>query len=96
MAENKEDNAQAAAPSADAKANPTPEMQALSMAHSFFVTKISIVSLASIMVSVVAILLVSIFHPDVDNNKIFEILGPAFQTVVGCFVGMVSANFIRK
>lgn len=89
MAENKEDTA-------PAEATPTPEMQALSMAHSFFVTKISIVSLASIMVSVVAILLVSIFHPDVDNNKIFEILGPAFQTVVGCFVGMVSANFIRK
>ena len=64
--------------------------------HGFFVTKVSIVSLASIMVSVVAILLVSIFHPDVDNNKIFEILGPAFQTVVGCFVGMVSANFIRR
>jgi hypothetical protein len=48
------------------------------------------------MVSVVGVLLISIFHPDVDNNKIFEILGPAFQTVVGCFVGMVSANFIRK
>ncbi len=74
----------------------TPEMQAAAMAHSFFVTKVSIVSLASIMVSVVGVLLVSIFHPDVDNNKIFEILGPAFMTVVGCFVGMVSANFIRK
>lgn len=94
MSENKEEAqstpAKAAAPV------PTPEIQAMSMAHSFFVTKISIISLASIMVSVVAILLVSIFHPDVDNNKIFEILGPAFQTVVGCFVGMVSANFIRK
>ena len=74
----------------------TPDTQAATMAHSFFVTKVSIVSLASIMVSVVGVLLISIFHPDVDNNKIFEILGPAFMTVVGCFVGMVSANFIRK
>jgi len=74
----------------------TPEMQAASMAHSFFVTKVAIVSLASIMVGVVAVLLISLFHPDIDNNKIFEILGPAFMTVVGCFVGMVSANFIRK
>lgn len=73
-----------------------PAVEATKLQHSFFVTKVSIVSLASIMVSVVAILLVSIFHPDVDNNKIFEILGPAFQTVVGCFVGMVSANFIRR
>ena len=74
----------------------TPEMQAVSMAHSFFVTKVAIVSLASIMVGVVAVLLSSLFHPDIDNNKIFEILGPAFMTVVGCFVGMVSANFSRK
>ena len=87
MAENKE-----VAPAA----TPTPDSQALAAQNSFFVTKISIMSLASIMVAVVGVLLVSIFHPDVDNNKIFEILGPAFQTVVGCFVGMVSANFIRK
>jgi hypothetical protein len=86
MAENKE--AASAAPQSDP--------QALAAQNSFFVTKISIMSLASIMVAVVGVLLVSIFHPDVDNNKIFEILGPAFQTVVGCFVGMVSANFIRK
>lgn len=87
MAENKE-----VAPAA----TPTPDAQVLAAQNSFFVTKISIMSLASIMVAVVGVLLVSIFHPDVDNNKIFEILGPAFQTVVGCFVGMVSANFIRK
>ena len=65
-------------------------------ANSFFVTKISVMSLATIMVSVVFVLLISIFHPDVSNDKIFEVIGPAFQTVVGCFVGMVSANFIRK
>jgi hypothetical protein len=83
MAENKE-------------ATPVVAPQALAEQNSNFVTKISIMSLASIMVSVVLVLLVSLFHPDIDNNKIFEILGPAFQTVVGCFVGMVSANFIRK
>jgi hypothetical protein len=83
MAENKE-------------AAPVVAPQALAEQNSNFVTKIAIMSLASIMVSVVAVLLVSLFHPDIDNNKIFEVLGPAFQTVVGCFVGMVSANFIRK
>ena len=73
-----------------------PNPQVLAEQNSNFVTKIAIMSLASIMVSVVGVLLISLFHPDVDNNKIFEVLGPAFQTVVGCFVGMVSANFIRK
>ena len=86
MAENKE-----AAPAVQ-----QPNPQVLAEQNSNFVTKIAIMSLASIMVSVVAVLLVSLFHPDIDNNKIFEVLGPAFQTVVGCFVGMVSANFIRK
>ncbi len=86
MAENKE-----AAPAVQ-----QPNPQVLAEQNSNFVTKIAIMSLASIMVSVVGVLLVSLFHPDVDNNKIFEVLGPAFQTVVGCFVGMVSANFIRK
>jgi hypothetical protein len=64
--------------------------------NSNFVARISVMSLATIMVSVVFVLLISIFHPDVSNDKIFEVIGPAFQTVVGCFVGMVSANFIRK
>jgi hypothetical protein len=75
---------------------PSPSEISLKEANSFFVTKISIMSLATIMVSVVFVLLISIFHPDVSNDKIFEVIGPAFQTVVGCFVGMVSANFIRK
>jgi len=87
MAENKE-----ATPAVAQQPNP----QLLAEQNSNFVTKIAIMSLASIMVSVVGVLLISLFHPDVDNNKIFEVLGPAFQTVVGCFVGMVSANFIRK
>jgi hypothetical protein len=75
---------------------PSPSEISLKEANSFFVTKISVMSLATIMVSVVFVLLISIFHPDVSNDKIFEVIGPAFQTVVGCFVGMVSANFIRK
>ncbi len=49
MAENKEETA-AQVPAL------TQEQTTLSMAHSFFVTKISIISLASIMVSVVGVL----------------------------------------
>jgi len=26
----------------------------------------------------------------VDNNKIFELVGPAFQTVVGGFIGLLA------
>jgi di/tricarboxylate transporter len=43
--------------------------------------------LGSIMLAVVAIFLVGLFNPMVDNNEIFKIIGPAFSTIVGAFVG---------
>jgi len=30
------------------------------------------------------------FDPQVDNNKLFEIVGPAFQTIVGGFIGLIT------
>lgn len=49
-------------------------------------------TLAAVLLSVIAVLLIGLFNPLVDNSKIFAILGPAFQTIVGCFVGLVSAK----
>lgn len=45
--------------------------------------------LASVMISVVIVLLVGLFLPNnqIDNNEIFKILGPAFSMVIGAFVG---------
>lgn len=51
-----------------------------------------VATLAAVMVAVIAALLIGLFNPLVDNEKIFAILGPAFQTIVGCFVGLVSAK----
>lgn len=54
-----------------------------------WVLKVTAISLASVMVSVVITLLVGLFLPNsvVDNNEIFKILGPAFSMVIGAFVG---------
>lgn len=54
-----------------------------------WVLKVMALTLASVMVSVVLVLLVGIFMPNeqVDNNEIFKILGPAFSMVIGAFVG---------
>jgi hypothetical protein len=35
-------------------------------------------------------MLFGLFDPLVDNNKIFELVGPAFQTVVGGFIGLLA------
>jgi hypothetical protein len=36
------------------------------------------------------VMLLGLFDPLVDNNKIFELVGPAFQTVVGGFIGLLA------
>lgn len=63
------------------------------MDESTFIRRVVVVTLAAILVAVIAVLLSGLFHPNVDNKAIFEILGPAFQTVVGAFVGVLSSSF---
>lgn len=54
-----------------------------------WVMRIAALTLATIMFSVVGVMLVGLFVPNevVDNNEIFKIIGPAFSTIVGAFVG---------
>jgi heme/copper-type cytochrome/quinol oxidase subunit 2 len=50
---------------------------------------ITVCTLALICVSVTVVMLYGFFNEKVDNNKIFEIIGPAFSTVIGAFVGLI-------
>lgn len=56
-----------------------------------WILKVAVGSLASIMVAVVIALIVALFVPNemVDNKDIFPIIGPAFNTVIGAFVGLL-------
>jgi hypothetical protein len=53
------------------------------------IMKIAAFVLALIMVSVVLVMMIGLFTPNhvIDNNEIFKIIGPAFSTIVGAFVG---------
>lgn len=53
-------------------------------------------TLATVMAAVILVLLVGLFSDNVDNAKVFEILGPAFQTIVGAFVGVIGGRQIGK
>lgn len=53
-------------------------------------------TLASVMIAVIAILLIGLFDQRVDNDKIFAVLGPAFQTIVGCFVGVLGSRALNS
>ena len=56
-----------------------------------WILKLAVGSLAAVMISVVFALLIGLFMPNevVDNKEIFPILGPAFNTVIGAFVGLL-------
>lgn len=54
------------------------------------VTLTACYTLAVILLSMVAVMLVGFFSEKVDNAKIFEIVGPAFQTIVGGFIGLIT------
>ena len=50
---------------------------------------IAIYTLALVMLAMVFVLLFGLFDQSVNNDKIFEILGPAFSTIVGALVGLL-------
>lgn len=57
---------------------------------------IVVLSLAMIMVAVVIVLLVGLFSSSVDNDKILAIIGPAFNTCIGCFVGILGGKSLSR
>ena len=54
------------------------------------VTLTACFTLAIILISMVITMLIGLFDPQVDNAKVFEIVGPAFQTIVGGFIGLIT------
>jgi hypothetical protein len=57
---------------------------------SAYVTLMATTTLTIILLSMVGALLIGLFNPLVDNNKIFEAVTPAFQTIVGGFIGLIT------
>jgi len=57
---------------------------------SFLVTIIATVTLSIILLSMVLVLLVGLFDNIVDNTEIFKAITPAFQTIVGGFIGLIT------
>lgn len=51
---------------------------------------IATVSLAVILMSMVSVMLIGLFHDKINNDKVFEMLSPAFQTIVGGFIGLIT------
>jgi hypothetical protein len=54
-----------------------------------WILRVTVVTLSAIMMAVIATLMFGLFNNDVDNAEIFSIIGPAFNTIVGAFVGLL-------
>ena len=57
---------------------------------SAYVTLTATLTLTIILLSMVGVLLAGLFNPQIDNTKIFEAVTPAFQTIIGGFIGLIT------
>ena len=47
-------------------------------------------SLVCVVVAMLAMFAFAVIDPTVDDEKVFQIIGPAFQTIVGGFIGLIT------
>jgi uncharacterized membrane protein len=57
---------------------------------SSYVTFMVTITLCVVVVGMVATMTVGMFDADVSNDKIFEAITPAFQTIIGGFIGLIT------
>ena len=60
------------------------------------ITVICCVSLAIVLMSTVSVVLVGLFDERVDNAEVFKLINPAFNMIVGAFVGTIAGIKIGK
>lgn len=47
-------------------------------------------TLSLVVIAMVTTLLFALFHPSIDNKEIFSIFSPAFSTIIGGMLGIMS------
>ncbi len=62
----------------------------------FEVTSMVTITLCMVIFAMVVTLMVGLFDPIVDNTEIFKLIGPAFQTVLGGFIGLLAGIKLKN
>jgi hypothetical protein len=57
---------------------------------------ISSISLATVMGVMMVMFVMSILDPAVDDEKVFAVIGPAFQMICGGFMGLITGINLHK
>tara|TARA_R110000868_G_scaffold354931_1_gene616171 strand:+ start:946 stop:1170 length:225 start_codon:yes stop_codon:yes gene_type:complete len=56
----------------------------------FCVTLMVSLTLCVVVMGMVGVMLMGLFDEKVDNTEIFKLISPAFQTIVGGFIGLLA------
>jgi hypothetical protein len=51
---------------------------------------VAIWSLVAVIVAMIGMFVYAILDPNVDDDKVFQIVGPSFQSIVGAMIGLVA------
>lgn len=62
----------------------------------FVVTTMVTLTLCAVVLAMVLTLMIGLFDPIVDNTEIFKLIGPAFQTVIGGFIGLLAGIKLKN
>jgi ABC-type transporter Mla maintaining outer membrane lipid asymmetry permease subunit MlaE len=57
---------------------------------SAYVTFMVTITLCVVVIGMVGTMMAGMFDKDISNDKIFEAITPAFQTIVGGFIGLIT------
>jgi len=55
-----------------------------------FVTVVVTLTLCIVVLGMVGTMMFGMFDNDISNDKIFEAITPAFQTIIGGFIGLIT------
>jgi hypothetical protein len=58
------------------------------------VTLIASISLMAVVGCMIYMFMLAVLDPTVDDKVVFDIIGPAFQTIVGGFIGLITGIHI--
>jgi len=56
----------------------------------YMVTLMVTATLCAVVIALIGALIHGLFVKEVDNTKIFEVIDPAFQTIIGGLIGWLS------
>lgn len=57
---------------------------------SAYVTFMVTITLCVVVIGMVGTMMAGMFDSDISNDKIFEAITPAFQTIIGGFIGLIT------